>query len=81
MWSNRRQFIAGMGTMITALGLQDLLSVNTANAAEKNPVSDGKVTIEWLGHGSFLFVSPKGKKIGSSLICVDLVTKDQIHTD
>jgi len=34
-----------------------------AQAAERRPVSEGKVGIEWLGHGSFLFISCKGKKI------------------
>jgi len=31
--------------------------------AEKKPIGDGKVGVEWLGHGSFLFTSCQGKKI------------------
>ena len=60
---SRRNFFAGLGSALAILGLRDLLTVNTAHAAEKSPVGDGKVGIEWLGHGSFLFTSPKGRRI------------------
>ncbi|MEN8189192.1 MAG: metal-dependent hydrolase [Thermodesulfobacteriota bacterium] len=32
-------------------------------AFDKQPVSEGKVVVEWLGHGSFLFTSVAGKRI------------------
>jgi len=59
---SRRQFFKGLGTVIGMAGLH-FLRGGMAQAAERRPVSEGKVGIEWLGHGSFLFISCKGKKI------------------
>ena len=59
---SRRQFFKGLGTVIGMAGLH-FFRGGMAQAAEKRPVSEGKVGIEWLGHGSFLFISCKGKKI------------------
>jgi L-ascorbate metabolism protein UlaG (beta-lactamase superfamily) len=66
MKCSRKEFLAGMAAGIAALGLPGF-----ARAAEA-PVPSGKtqpasstarVEIEWLGHGSFKFVSPRGKVI------------------
>lgn len=62
MGVSRRQFFKGLGTVIGMAGLH-FLRGDMAQAAERRPVSEGKVGIEWLGHGSFLFISCKGKKI------------------
>lgn len=48
---------------MTGLGLGGFMKENRAYAAEKQPIGDGTVGIEWLGHGSFLFTSCKGKKV------------------
>jgi len=60
---SRRQFFKGLGAVIGAAGLNSFLKVDTAYGAEKKPVGAGKVGVEWLGHGSFLFISCKGKRI------------------
>lgn len=60
---SRREFFMGLGATIGMISLQGFLEQNTANAIEKTSVRDGKVGIEWLGHGSFLFTSCKGKSI------------------
>jgi len=44
-------------------GLHDFLKGEIAYASEKKAIGPGKVGIEWLGHGSFLFTSCKGKRI------------------
>jgi len=59
----RRQFFTGMATIIGAAGIQSLTKIDTAYGANMKPVGKGKVGIEWLGHGSFLFTSCKGKRI------------------
>jgi len=53
----------GLGATVGMVSLQGFLEQNTANAIENTSVLDGKVGIEWLGHGSFLFTSCKGKII------------------
>ena len=63
MNDSRRQFFKGIGAVIGAAGLCSAVNINNVFAAEKKPVRKGKVGIEWLGHGSFLFTSCKGKKI------------------
>ena len=65
MGVSRREFFTGLGAVIGTAGLHGLLKANTAHGAEieRNPVGPGKVGIQWLGHGSFLFISCKGKKI------------------
>ncbi|MEA3223419.1 MAG: metal-dependent hydrolase [Thermodesulfobacteriota bacterium] len=60
---SRRQFFKGLAGFIGAVGLQGVFKGDVVYAAEKSPIRDGKVGIEWLGHGSFLFISCKGKKI------------------
>ena len=60
---SRRQFFKGMGAAIGMVGLNGFLKGEIAHAVEKKPIGEGKVGIEWLGHGSFLFTSCKGKKI------------------
>jgi len=59
----RRQFFKGLGAAIGMAGLHDLLKGEIAYASEKKSIGPGNVGIEWLGHGSFLFTSCKGKKI------------------
>jgi len=59
----RRQFFKGLGAAIGMAGLHDLLKAEIAYASEKKSIGPGKVGIEWLGHGSFLFTSCKGKRI------------------
>ncbi len=60
---SRRHFFKSMGAVIGMAGLHGLLKVDEAHAAEKSPAGQGKVGIEWLGHGSFLFTSCRGKTI------------------
>jgi len=60
---SRRQFFKGMGAAIGMVGLSGFFKGQIAHAVEKGPIGTGKVGIEWLGHGSFLFTSCKGKKI------------------
>jgi len=60
---SRRQFFTGMATIIGAAGIHSLTKIDTAYGANIKPVGKGKVGIEWLGHGSFLFTSCKGKRI------------------
>lgn len=60
---SRRQFFKGFGAAIGMVGLHGFLKSEISHAAEKGPTREGKVGIEWLGHGTFLFTSCKGKKI------------------
>ncbi len=60
---SRRQFFKGLGAVVGAAGLHSFLKIDTAHGVEKKTVGAGKVGIEWLGHGSFLFISCKGKRI------------------
>ena len=60
---SRRQFFKGLGAAIGMVGLHGFLKSEITQAAEEKPIGEGKVGIEWLGHGSFLFTSCKGKKI------------------
>ena len=52
-----------MGAVIGAAGLHSFMKIDMAHGVERKPVGAGKVGIEWLGHGSFLFTSCKGKRI------------------
>ena len=63
MGVSRRQFFKGLGAAIGMVGLSSFLKAGTTHASEKTPVGEGKVGIEWLGHGTFLFTSCEGKKI------------------
>jgi len=60
---SRRGFIRAFGTAIGIAGLSGLLKADRAGATRKKPIGEACVGIEWLGHGSFLFISCKGKKI------------------
>lgn len=60
---SRRKFIKSLGGLIAASGLTHFKAVESANASESKPIGQGKVGITWLGHGSFLFTSVKGRKI------------------
>lgn len=61
---SRRQFFKGLGATIGMVGLHSVIKGNTAAAPqEKPPVGNGTITITWLGHGSFLFTSVKGRNI------------------
>jgi len=48
---------------MVASGLTRLGAGETAHAGESKPIGEGKVGVTWLGHGSFLFSSVKGRKI------------------
>ena len=48
---------------MVASGFTRFKAVESANASESKPIGQGKVGITWLGHGSFLFTSVKGRKI------------------
>jgi len=54
---SRRQFFKGLGAAMGMAGLRGFLKGGMAHAAENKPIGAGKVGIEWLGHGSFLFTS------------------------
>jgi L-ascorbate metabolism protein UlaG (beta-lactamase superfamily) len=60
---SRRQFFRGLGAAVGMIGLHGFLPGRISHAAQQGPIHQGKVGIEWLGHGSFLFTSCKGKKI------------------
>lgn len=63
MQVNRRNFLKGIGTALGLFGIPELLQVDIAHAGTTISPAGGRVKIEWLGHGSFLFVSCTGKKI------------------
>ena len=52
-----------MGGMMMASGLSRFLTEDKAFAAETKALGKGTVDITWLGHGSFLFTSVKGRNI------------------
>ncbi len=60
---SRRQFFKGLGAVISMIGFHGFLKSDVTHAAEKGSTREGKVGIEWLGHGSFLFISCNGRKI------------------
>jgi len=60
---SRRHLFKDLGATICAVGLGRSLKGKPVYADERKAVSDRNVGIEWLGHGSFLFTSCKGKKI------------------
>lgn len=60
---SRRKFFKSFGGLILASGLSRFTSVESANASESKPLAQGKVGITWMGHGSFLLTSVKGRKI------------------
>jgi L-ascorbate metabolism protein UlaG (beta-lactamase superfamily) len=60
---SRRQFFKGMGGLIAASGLSRFKPIDSALASDQKSSRIGKVGITWLGHGSFLFTTVKGRKI------------------
>ncbi len=60
---SRRQFFKGMGIAAAVSGLNRIVSPDSAHAYTKKPSGSKEIGIEWMGHGSFLFTSAKGKKI------------------
>jgi L-ascorbate metabolism protein UlaG (beta-lactamase superfamily) len=63
MGISRRNFFKGIGLLLGMTGLSGVAAASQAHAAEQTPIAEGDVEIEWLGHGSFLFVSCAGKRI------------------
>lgn len=64
MQFTRRQFFKGFSMAVGMLGLADFFDVRRkAYASERNTVDMGKVGIEWIGHGGFIFTSCKNKKL------------------
>jgi len=60
---SRRQFFKKLTLMAGAVGISQLVKNDVALGSKSKTLGKGKVGIEWLGHGSFLFTSCKGKKI------------------
>ena len=60
---SRRQFFKGLTALGGLIGLAGVSEADTSESKQASPVGDGNVSIEWLGHGSFLFVSCRGKRI------------------
>jgi len=59
----RRHFFKGVSAIIGMAGLDTIIGTPSAFATEPVSKVQGQVGVEWLGHGSFLFTSIKGKKI------------------
>ncbi|MEA2101877.1 MAG: metal-dependent hydrolase [Thermodesulfobacteriota bacterium] len=61
----RRQFISGAGLAMVAASTPGVSYAKTQEDVQtpKSVKRSGKVKIEWLGHGAFRFVSPKGKVV------------------
>ncbi|MCP4719010.1 MAG: twin-arginine translocation signal domain-containing protein, partial [Desulfobacteraceae bacterium] len=60
---SRRDLFKGLGGAVGMLGLGSLFGKKDAHASDKQKVDGKKVIVEWIGHGSFLFTAPSGKKI------------------
>jgi L-ascorbate metabolism protein UlaG (beta-lactamase superfamily) len=60
---SRRQFFKGLGGFMAASGISYLNPLGSAVAGDKKAIGEGTITITWLGHGSFLFTSVKGRRI------------------
>ena len=63
MKMSRRRFMKGLGAVAGVSGLVRLGTAHAADTPSGRTIPKGNVGIEWLGHGSFLFVSHAGKKI------------------
>ncbi len=63
MQVSRRDFFKGITLMAGAAGINRIIKAEPACASEDKAIGNGTVGIEWLGHGSFQFISCKGKKI------------------
>jgi L-ascorbate metabolism protein UlaG (beta-lactamase superfamily) len=60
---SRRQFFKGLVGLLAVSGLPRFCPVGTVFASEQKELGGGTIGITWLGHGSFLFTSVKGRKI------------------
>ncbi len=60
---SRRQFFKGLGGLAIVSGLSRFKTIDSAIAGEPKSIGKGEVGITWLGHGSFLFRSVKGRNI------------------
>jgi L-ascorbate metabolism protein UlaG (beta-lactamase superfamily) len=60
---SRRHFFKGLSVSMGVTGLPFFLKNSNVHAAEIKPIGERTVSIEWLGHGSFLFTSCNQKKI------------------
>ncbi|PTN35043.1 metal-dependent hydrolase [Desulfonatronum sp. SC1] len=65
MKTTRRQFFQTIGLTVGGVGLGTTVAQAAPEASPPLPKSrkPGAIGIEWLGHGSFLFVSTNGKRI------------------
>lgn len=63
MATSRRQFFKSLAALGSICGLPFVAQAATPPQKKVSKVFDGQVTIEWLGHGSFLFISCSGKRI------------------
>lgn len=61
--TSRRQFFKSLAVFGGFLGLPFTAKASASTLPEKASKLNGKVVIEWLGHGSFLFESCTGKRI------------------
>lgn len=67
MQTSRRQFFQALGLAVGGIGLGAMAKTAPAAAREQETPAPktrkpGAVGLEWLGHGSFLFVSAQGKR-------------------
>lgn len=60
---SRRHFLKRMAVLTLSAGLSWFTGVYADDRAAEKQADSETVTIEWLGHGSFLFVSCTGKRI------------------
>ncbi len=60
---SRRQFLKGLGITSVVAGLGSALQPPKAHGEDTSAVGNKSIGVEWLGHGSFIFTSAKGKKI------------------
>lgn len=63
MLTSRRRFLQSLSYLAGFLGISLVTEASASPAPAKTLQFDGKVGIEWLGHGSFLFISCSGKRI------------------
>ena len=63
---SRRKFLSGLGLSVVSLGLSGITKAQSNTAMDKQKIikhTTKGVSIEWLGHGSFKFISTQGKTI------------------
>ena len=60
---SRRQFFKGLMAVGGVMGWVDIAHAETRSTTPPLVVGQGEISIEWLGHGSFLFISCSGKRI------------------